>query len=367
MNTMKKPIFFVPVLIVLACISFGCASVKSMVITSGPSKTVYGQGQDLNLTGLTVMGTYSNDKTRQVRVTASNISGYNKHQVGDQIVTVRSGEGSATFTVTVKPLLRITLVQAPAKKLYKQGGTLDLSDIQLQGTWEVLGTERIQITQDMLSSYELRYPGEQIITINFEGQSVSFPITVVALSSLSVKQLPSTLAYKQGDTLDLTGLVVVATWEGIGSEQIAVDGNNISGFDTNVIGQQVITITAGGFTTSFTVTVKGLMTLQVSTPPNKRLYNYGENLDLSGLVVVGTFSDYSQERIPIRASYISNYDSYKAGEQTVVITIYGRRALFMVTVLPKEASVENPNTGGGNPGTGVEDPTLKPEDPRVYQ
>jgi hypothetical protein len=356
MKIMKRLILFVPVLVLTGILFTGCASVTSIVITSGPRKTVYGQGQDLDLTGLTVNGTYSNDKVKPVRVTAANITGYNKHQSGEQTVTIRSGEGSATFRVTVKPLLRISLIRGPAKNLYKQGETLDLLDIQLQGTWEELGTEKIQVTRDMVSMYELASPGEQTISVHFEGQQVSFPITVVPMSSIAVRRPPSKLAYKQGEDLDLTDLLVVGIWEGIGTEQITVDKDNISGFDTNIIGQQVITITVGEVSTSFNISVKGLMTLQVSTPPNKRIYDYGENLDLSGLVVVGTFSDNSQERIPIRSSYISNYDSRKAGEQTVVITIYGRRAVFMVQVraLNSIAVQRAPNKGVYEPGEALD-------------
>jgi hypothetical protein len=324
---------FLPLVLAAGCLFFsGCATVKSFAITSEPNKTVYGQGQDLNLDGLVVIGTYSNNSTQQIRVSASNISGYNKHQPGQQTVTVRSGEGSAVFTVTVKPLLGLTLVRPPAKRLYKQGENLDLDDIVISGIWEGMAGDRITVTRDIVSSYTLGVPGNQEIYVNFENQIVSFSVTVVPLSSIAITRLPSKLAYKQGEDLDISDLIVTGSWEGIGSERVAVSRGNLSGYNSNTIGQQLITVSIYNVSATFTVTVKGLMTITVRTPPNKTVYDYGEALDLTGLVVMGTYSDSSVEQVPINASHISRFDSTKQGSQTVVITVDGRNAIFDVSV-----------------------------------
>jgi hypothetical protein len=348
---------FLPLAFVVGCLFFsGCTTLKSIAIANEPYKTVYGQGQDLNLDGLVVLGTYSNDNTQQLRISASNVYGYNKHQPGQQTVTVRAGEGTASFTVTVKPLLGITLARPPSKNLYKQGESLNLDDIVVSGIWEGMGNDRIPVTRDLVSVYTLEVPGNQEVYIHFENQTLSFPITVVPISSLTITRAPTKIVYRQGEELDLTDLVVTGNWEGIGTQRITVNSRNISGYNSSNIGQQLITVSFYNVTATFTVTVKGLMTITVRNLPTKTVYDYGESLDLTGLVVLGTYSDSSVEQIPVKTSQISRFDSTRGGEQTVVITVDGRNAVFTVTVrVLNSISVQRPpNKGVYEPGESLD-------------
>jgi hypothetical protein len=76
-------------------------SVQSIAITTPPGKTTYGQGEELDLTGLTVTVTFT-DSTKET-VAAGNlaVSGYDKDKPGTQTITVTYGGETATFTVTV--------------------------------------------------------------------------------------------------------------------------------------------------------------------------------------------------------------------------------------------------------------------------
>jgi hypothetical protein len=334
---MKKRNAAMALIALVAALSQGCKTVQSIIITSEPSKTVYGQGQDLDVTGLTVLGLYKDDSTKQVRVGPSNVYGYSKTRTGQQTVTVRVGEGTATFTVTVKPLVGISLTRPPTKQMYRQGETLDLDGIVLVGTWEDIGSDRIAVTGEMVSTTNLDLPGTQTITIFFENEMVDFPVTVVPLSSIAITQLPAKLVYRQGETLDLRGLTVTGTWEGLGNQRIAVGSEDASGYNPTSIGQQVISIRVQDLSATFQITVKGLMTIAVSTPPQKIIYNYGEALDLTGLAVIGTYNDSSYEQLAVSSSNISGYNPSQQGNQTVVITIDGRIAVFTVAVLPKPA------------------------------
>jgi hypothetical protein len=286
----------------------------------------------MDLTGLTVVATYKNDSTRQFTVGAENVSGYNKHRVGQQTIQVKMGNGIAAFTVTVKPLIGISLSRPPAKLLYKQGESLNLSGLTVLGNWEDIGSDRVEIAAGDVSGYNPGLAGTQHITLFFEGQSVSFPVTVVPLSSIAITRPPARLSYRQGENIDLTGLVVTGTWEGIGSQQILVTPQNISGYNANNIGRQAVRITIYNATATFTVMVKALSAIEITSPPAKTWYDYGETLDLTGLVVTGVFSDLSREPIAVNASNISYFNNTKAGDQVLVVTVDGRTTFFIVQV-----------------------------------
>jgi uncharacterized repeat protein (TIGR02543 family) len=70
-------------------------------IAAETTKTVYLQGQDLDLGSVLVTGTYSDGTTESIPITGANVPGYNKAQAGNQTVTVTVDGISATFSVTV--------------------------------------------------------------------------------------------------------------------------------------------------------------------------------------------------------------------------------------------------------------------------
>ncbi len=77
--------------------------VVSIEIKDAP-QTVYLQGDTLNLADGSLVVLYDNEKTEKVKLTHQDVSveGFNKDNVGDQVLTVKFHEKTDNFTVTVK-------------------------------------------------------------------------------------------------------------------------------------------------------------------------------------------------------------------------------------------------------------------------
>jgi hypothetical protein len=82
-----------------------------------------------------------------------------------------------------------------------------------------------------------------------------------------------------------------------------------------------------------------LASISISSPPEKSVYVRGEDLDLQGLEITGTYSDGTSRIEEINSEYVSGYDKTKAGAQTVTISLEGKTADFTVTVYVTELSV----------------------------
>ncbi|MDR3247215.1 MAG: bacterial Ig-like domain-containing protein, partial [Treponema sp.] len=115
---------------------------------------------------------------------------------------------------------------------------------------------------------------------------------------------------------------------------IAVTTSNIFYFDNTKAGDQRLVVTVDGKSTFFTVHVRVLVSIMVQRMPYKGVYEPGEDLDLNGMVVVGTYSDTSTRIIPWEKLTITGFNSKTAGQQTVIVTAESRQASFRVTVLP---------------------------------
>lgn len=77
----------------------------------------------------------------------------------------------------------------------------------------------------------------------------------ITLASISVTTYPQKTSYLIGEALDLTGLVLTATYSD-GSKKTVTEDYSVSGFDSSSAGTKTITVSFDGKTTTFTVTVK---------------------------------------------------------------------------------------------------------------
>ena len=69
---------------------------------TGPTKTEYTQGEELDLSGLVVTAVYSDGSKSEVKAGDYTVSGYDPDTAGEQTVTVTYGGKTAAFTVTVE-------------------------------------------------------------------------------------------------------------------------------------------------------------------------------------------------------------------------------------------------------------------------
>lgn len=75
------------------------------------------------------------------------------------------------------------------------------------------------------------------------------------LNSIEVIAKPTKTVYKIGESLDTTGLKLKATYSD-GSTKTVTSGFSTSGFDSSTAGEKTVTVSYGGKSTAFTVTVE---------------------------------------------------------------------------------------------------------------
>ena len=203
-------------------------SVVSIAVTTQPTKTSYAVGNTLDLTGLAVTATYADSSTAVVtsQCKTSVANGTKLSLQGTQTISVSYLYNGITkytsFTITVAPsLASIAVTTEPTTASYTVGDELDLTGIAVTATYSDNTTADVtsSCTFDPDDGDTLSTAGTQSIYITYEEngyqKSTATGVTVVAsvLDYITVTTEPTTTTYTQGDTLDLTGLVVTATYE----------------------------------------------------------------------------------------------------------------------------------------------------------
>ncbi len=102
--------------------------------------------------------------------------------------------------------------------------------------------------------------GTAVITVTTAdgGKTAQCTVNVLpaSVSSIELKKLPDKKVYvKDTDELDVTGGVIGVTYRDGTNEELLVAREMITGFDNTVSGEQVITVTFGGKTATYEITV----------------------------------------------------------------------------------------------------------------
>ena len=126
------------------------------------------------------------------------------------------------------------------------------------------------------------------------------------------------------------------------SEPIEITENMVSGYDKNTIGEQELTVTYEGKTTTFKVTVTNEVTgISIASNPSKTTYVKGTDLDVTGGKIQVTYEDGSKEEKEITANMVTGYDKNTIGEQELTVTYDGKTATFYIEVISGEIEVDS--------------------------
>ena len=179
-----------------------------------PEKKEYMLGQNLDLTGLVATGTYNDGTTAPLPVTIADISGFNSLNPGSQTITVTVDGKTATFDVNViaKTLTEITIARQPAKTEYAQGMSIDLSGMEVVGTYSDGTTSAVSVTKDSISGFDSNKIGSQTVTVTLEGKTASFAVNIIpAVNVLSGSNTTATAVEVSKASYTETSTVILAT------------------------------------------------------------------------------------------------------------------------------------------------------------
>ena len=312
----------------------GEAVLTDIKIVILPGKTEYWVGDTLDTTGLTLLASYSDGNEVEISE-GFTVSGFNSEVAGAQTLTVTYKGLSDSFTVTVKQpeMTGISIVIWPRKTEYWVGDTLDTTGLTLLASYSD-GNE-VEISEGFtVSGFNSEVAGAQTLTVTYKGLSDSFTVTVKQpeMTGISIIIWPRKTEYWVGDTLDTTGLTLLASYCDDSTEEIS-EGFTVSGFNSEVAGAQTLTVTYKGLSDSFTVTVKQpeVIGIEVFSPPVKTVYWTGEELDTAGLVLLATYQGGTTSQIT-EGFAVTGFDSTLAGLKTVTISYGDVYVEFTVTV-----------------------------------
>lgn len=284
---------------------------SAISVTREPSKNIYGVGEHLDFSGLTVMAEYTDGSTADVtnKCSLSPSDGSEASAEGILEVSVSYKEGGITetdsFSVTVEAvaLTSIAVTTLPTKTAYTVGEALDYTGIAVTATYSDSSTADVtaSCTFSPASGASANSPGTLSVTVSYTENGITetdaFDLTVAeikALEYITVITPPIKTEYSIGEFLDYSGVTITATY----TDTSSADVTSLCAFSpasgTAVSTGGSVTVTASytegdvTATDSFELMVEGALipaSISVVTQPEKVLYDTGDTIDYTGIEI----------------------------------------------------------------------------------
>lgn len=313
-------------------------------VEQDPNKTEYWVGEVLNLTGIKVVADYVDGTTKDVTAdcTYTPNTGHVFVSSNEGAINISYTENTITVTTETSVLVsevmitEIKVTTPPNKMEYYAGEQLDLTGIVVEAFYN--NNTRAVITNDCVynpNTGDVLTADNSIVEITYQGLSCTLEPTIHLPSELEVT--PDTLSYKEGETLDLSGVTVNLVWDNGAKTNVTGSStyNPASGSTvTSNVGAVEVAYTFLGetYTGSITIEVVVFEGIEVTHEPNKVEYYVGQALDLTGTVISGVWSDGSKEDITQQCTFMPTDGTALDLDDSVVNVKYVRYETYRETI-----------------------------------
>ena len=188
-----------------------------IAVDSAPDKTVYFEGEFVDITGLKVTATYADGTTADVTGDCT-ISPTTIAADTTAITVSYSNAGlstTATFPVTVRTLSSIAITTPPAKTAYKYGELFSGAGMVVTATYSDGSTDTV--TGWKVSPERALILSDTDITVSYTENRVTKTCTQAItvsnyVTKIAVTEAPAKTGYFNGNAFDPSGMVVTATY-----------------------------------------------------------------------------------------------------------------------------------------------------------
>ena len=254
-NTPKCKDANTPIVVTWSPIQSATKSLDSITLDTSDAPTTFNVGDEFSYDGLSVTAHYddgSDDIVAPTSVSAPDLS-----TAGQKTVTVSYTEGgvtkTATYTVTVNAVSLVSIEVSDPKIAYYVGDTF------VEPT--VTATFSNGSTSDVTNSatftgYNMSSAGNQTVTVSYTNgttETTSYSITVTAVAVTSIEVSGYKTSFKVGDTFSFGGTATAHYNNGSTTDVTA--SASFSGYNMSTAGNQTVTVSYGGQSTTYQITV----------------------------------------------------------------------------------------------------------------
>lgn len=262
-------------------------------VTKNPDKTSYNEGDVFDPKGMEVSGIYNN---------GLNMYPINGYKINSEAL-VANGDSEAvveitfdeffsdTVTVSVAPIVSITVTKLPDKSKYYEGAELDFTGITVEV--EYASGEKNTNFKGFSLAHNSKYADPtKLPTVSYKDLSARINIEVVPIKAILITKNPDRIIYTEGEVFDPTGMEITAYFDDNTYNLVEIGACTFTSTPLQIY-DVFVTVAYKNLSTHLNVTVTDKVTVKslVATVMPKIDYVSGQELDLTGMELTLTLSD----------------------------------------------------------------------------
>ncbi len=252
-------------------LSIKTKEVKSIVITTQPTKNTYYIGEDFDPTDGIITITYADNTTTTANLSSAAITAIDQTKPGTQTLTVTYLGKTTEIDITLLEVKAVSIeITSSPITTYYVGDSFNPDGGELTIKYNNGTTQTVALANATITGYNASNTGSQTLTIKYGGVSTTIGVTVLAVdvTSISMSAYPEKTEYTQGESLSLSGGTIYVSYSNGSEEYIALTNAEISGYNPEITGSQTVYVSYGGYETSFTITVSAKTEPEPEPNPN---------------------------------------------------------------------------------------------------
>lgn len=295
-------------------------------VTQNPDKTSYNEGDVFDPKGMIVSGIY-NDGLNVFPINGYKINSEAlvANDDGEAVVEVTFDEFfSDTVTVSVSPIVKITVTKLPDKSKYYEGAELDLTGLTVEVEFE--NGEKNSNFKGYSIAHNSKYADPaKLPTVTHKKLVAEIEIEVIAIKAILITKAPDRIIYTEGESFDPKGMEITAYFDDNTYNTVEIGACTFTSTPLQIF-DVFVTVSYKNLSTHQSVTVTDKVTVKslVATVMPKIDYVSGQELDLTGMEITLTLSD-GIVKVLEADSYVTepaNGTRLYAGADTKIIVTY---------------------------------------------
>ena len=179
----------------------------------------------------------------------------------------------------------------------------------------------VPITEDMVSDFDTSLPGDVIVKVTYGDFVASVPIRVHPINavSLTIDEGTFPTVVYEGNPFPSGATMTAVLSNGERTEHIPVTAQMLGGFDSSLLGEQIVTVGYLGASVSANITIKQDVRVSIALKNAKSNYAVGESLSVVGASLDVTFESGKVIPATLTSNLVFDFDTSLGGSFTAKV------------------------------------------------
>ena len=307
--------------------------ISSVTVVKGSVASKINVGETLDVSNIQILVEYDNGEHEIVEAADVTVGTIDTSTYGIKNLSVTYKGVTIQYPVEVVGAISLTVNKGSVSESVKLGEILDTSKITAYVTYSDNTAKPVETKDLVIGAIDTSKVGGQSLKVSYNGLETEVRVEVIGVETLTVVDTTVAKEIFKGEAFDLSNIKVSVKYTDGTTASLGAESLTLGSIDTNVAGEQKLTVTYLDKTIEYTVTVCTITSIRVEGV--NKVVQAGDPIDISDMVVKGVYNDSHETEITLSDGITTNIDQIDINkEEDKILEVYykGEHGKFSTSV-----------------------------------